>query len=117
MSIDAKLPPRAKGGVSAISGRTSDGMVTMSFSTRKRRASSTERSIEGIRSCAVGCSSESDFITSAGVFAGSMRRAVSMNAAWSLSSWAWPRASRASSGSSTMSSYFSLARKFASPIA
>ena len=81
MSIEAKLPNRAKGGVSVIVGRTSDGMVTILWSTRNWRAASTVRWTEGIRSSAAGWSLESDFMTSAGVFDGSIFLAVSTNAA------------------------------------
>ena len=81
MSIEAKLPDLANGGVSVTFGRTSEGIVTRSFSTRYRRASSTDRATEGMSVSGFGCSSESDFMTCAGVFEESIRFAVSTNAA------------------------------------
>ena len=58
-------------------GRTSDGTVTIPLSIRYRRAASTDRRTDGIKSSAVGWSSDSDSITWAGVLLGSIRRAVS----------------------------------------
>lgn len=60
-------------------GRTSEGTVTIPWSIKNCRAASTDRRTDGIRSCAVGCSSESDFMTSAGVLLGLIRSAVATN--------------------------------------
>ena len=56
-------------------------------------------------------------MTSVAGFFGSIFLAVSRNAWRSFSNWASPFANSSASGSSTISSYFSLARKVASPIA